>query len=194
MCHSWNRAAVAIIMLFILVTVYQQAVAKAANLPHQQGLSSDILSTSEVSAGTAEANFNPGRLLLKMLLGLVTVLGLLFLVGKVLSGRLGLPPGNARYLAVLDTLPLGTGKGLIVVQAGNKHYLLGVSGERISLLKELESADLVVSSLETPGFATVLSQTQKTNQNNWQQAADLIRRQVMSLRRSEHGENKGEGE
>lgn len=193
MYHNHLRVFWVPIVLLILVAGSSEAAGRVQESTgtQQQELTVDLSGTTELSEGIAESNFNPGRLLVKMLFGLVAVLTLVFLVGKILSNHLGLPTGSAHYLAVLDTLPLGTGKGLVIVQAGKKHYLLGVGGERINMLTELDAKDLVDPSLGTTDFATYLNQTQKMNRSSWQQTADLIRHQVMRLRRGGH---KGEDE
>ncbi|HHV08551.1 MAG TPA: flagellar biosynthetic protein FliO [Firmicutes bacterium] len=193
MRHFKDRVAVVIAFLLLVVIVFK-GTAGSANAMSGSGSQEAFMgssNTTESARDSGGSDFNPGRLLLKMVLGLVAVLGLLFLVGKIVAGRLGLPPGSAHYLAVLDTLPLGAGKGLLIVQAGKKQYLLGVGGDRITMLTELESADLTALSPESPEFAKVLAQTQTTKSNYWQQATDLIRHQVMRLRGDEH---KGEGE
>ncbi|MGI6597720.1 MAG: FliO/MopB family protein [bacterium] len=192
MRYSRDKAVRVLVILILLVLMCSevQSDAKAATA-QQQELPADQSDTTR--AHTYGSAFSPGRLLLKMILGLAGVLFLLFLLGRILSGRLGLPAGSARYLSVLDSLPLGSGKGLIIIQVGKKHYLLGIGGERIDMLTELEETDLVASA-ENLSFAGVLTQAQGTRQSNWQQTTELIQRQIMRLRRNDHREREGEGE
>lgn len=129
--------------------------------------------------------FNPAGLILRMLAGLGLVLFLLYLVTRYITQRLGLPRGAGRHLAVLDTLPLGPGKGILVVRAGKRQFLVGVSGDRITLLGELNEGDLA-SGQEVVDFQAALSQAAQKGlrlmpENLWREAAAALRQQVKRL-------------
>lgn len=129
--------------------------------------------------------FNPVALVLRMLAGLGLVLFLLYLVTRYITQRLGLPRGAGRHLAVLDTLPLGPGKGILLLRAGKRQLLLGVSGDRITVLGELSEGDLA-SGTEAAEFQAALSQAAKKGvrllpENLWREAAAAIRQQVERL-------------
>ena len=47
-------------------------------------------------------------------------------------------PAGPRGLEVLETAPLGAGRTLAVVRAGRRRLLLGVTGQSIATLAELE--------------------------------------------------------
>ncbi|MDK2881727.1 MAG: flagellar protein FliO/FliZ [Bacillota bacterium] len=135
--------------------------------------------------GDQPAAFNPAALILRMLAGLGLVLFLLYLVTRYLSQRLGLPRGAGRYLAVLDTLPLGPGKGILLVRAGKRQFLLGVSGERITVLGELNEGDVSFGP-EVAGFQEALSRAAQKGvrfmpEGLWREAAAALRRQVNRL-------------
>ncbi len=72
--------------------------------------------------------------LLGILLVLLLVLGGCYLftrwAGVGLGGRLGLTPSGGR-------LPVGRDQALLVVEAANRHFLLGSSPSGLSLLAEL---------------------------------------------------------
>ena len=78
--------------------------------------------------------------LLGILLVLPLVLGGCYLftrwAGVGLGGRLGLTPSGGR-LRVLERLPVGRDQALLVVEAANRHFLLGSSPSGLSLLAEL---------------------------------------------------------
>ena len=78
--------------------------------------------------------------LLGILLVLLLVLGGCYLftrwAGVGLGGRLGLTPSGGR-LRVLERLPVGRDQALLVVEAANRHFLLGSSPSGFSLLAEL---------------------------------------------------------
>lgn len=78
--------------------------------------------------------------LLGILLVLLLVLGGCYLftrwAGVGLGGRLGLTPSGSR-LRVLERLPVGRDQALLVVEAANRHFLLGSSPSGLSLLAEL---------------------------------------------------------
>ncbi|MDK2784226.1 MAG: flagellar protein FliO/FliZ [Bacillota bacterium] len=137
--------------------------------------------------------FNPTVLVLRMLAGLVLVLLLLYLATRFITQRLGLPRGAGRHLAVLDTLPLGPGKGILLVRAGKRQLLIGVSGDRIALLGELNEGDLA-SSQEVVDFQAALSQAAQKGlrlmpESLWREAAAAIRQQVGRL----HGHRQDSG-
>lgn len=70
---------------------------------------------------------------------LAIVIGLIFLTYWV-TQKLGLPTlnaGNSKNFKVIDRMVLGREKYLAVVQLQEKYYLIGVSDQQISLLKEL---------------------------------------------------------
>lgn len=78
--------------------------------------------------------------LLGILLVLLLVLAGCYLftrwAGVGLGGRLGLTPSGGR-LRVLERLPVGRDQALLVVEAANRHFLLGSSPSGLSLLAEL---------------------------------------------------------
>ena len=94
--------------------------------------------------------------LLGILLVLLLVLAGCYLftrwAGVGLGGRLGLTPSGGR-LRVLERLPVGRDQALLVVEAANRHFLLGSSPSGLSLLAELteEEAALWTSSPPSGG-------------------------------------------
>jgi flagellar biogenesis protein FliO len=189
-----TKGHVIILAVVLVLTIYQPAVASEIT---KELLTAGQGQPSEVPVKTAEDQFSPGRILLRMIVGLVATLALLVIIGKVVAGRLGLPTKAAGYLVVVDTLSLGPSKGLMIIKAGKKYYLLGVGGERLDLLTELSIDDLTVSLVDSPNFTDVLDHAKPIRLSHWQQTADALRRQMWQLRRgglTEHGDYKEEGE
>lgn len=87
---------------------------------------------------------HPALLILRTLGSLALVLGLV--VGVAWLARLRLGPGTAaplkQRLRLLETLPLGGGRGLLLVALGERAILLGSSGEGLSCLLELPAGEV----------------------------------------------------
>ncbi|NMA55652.1 MAG: flagellar biosynthetic protein FliO [Firmicutes bacterium] len=185
MSYLGKNKLVVFLALLVLVSCCPTVLANAAEMTGEE-----TLDQSEAKPFTGGAEFHPGRLVLKMLLGLVAVLILLFMLGKTLSGRFGLPSGSVRYLSVIDSMPLGSGKGLAVIQVGNKQYLLGIGGDRIDLLTELSDSDLAPPAGDSD-FNTVLTAAQRGGPANWQ---ERIQQQISRLRQGIYQANEGDNE
>lgn len=83
--------------------------------------------------------------LLGMLAAVLGVLVLAWLFTRHLAGRTpglgGFLPGRNGKLRLLERMPLGREQSLVVVRAGEKVLLLGVTGREISLLRELSAEE-----------------------------------------------------
>ncbi len=83
--------------------------------------------------------------LLGMLSAVLGVLVLAWLFTRYLAGRApglgGFLPGRSGKLRLLERMPLGREQSLVVVRAGEKVLLLGVTGSGISLLRELSAEE-----------------------------------------------------
>ena len=85
--------------------------------------------------------------LIWMLVCVLTVIVLAWLFTKYVAGRggtLGVSGGSERF-RVLSRLPLGREQSAVLVKAGEKYLLLGVTASQITVLKELtpEEAEAV---------------------------------------------------
>jgi len=103
---------------------------------------------------------------LRMLLTLAFVLGAIWLTFRLLR-RAGRPkiPEDA-FVRVLASAPLGTGRWLYVVSLGAKAFLVGATDSSISLIHEVEDAELIdemklraatAPQAENRDFSTLLS-------------------------------------
>jgi flagellar protein FliO/FliZ len=83
--------------------------------------------------------------LLGMLAAVLGVLVLAWLFTRYLAGCApglgGFLPGRSGKLRLLERMPLGREQSLVVVRAGEKVLLLGVTGSGISLLQELSAEE-----------------------------------------------------
>ena len=82
------------------------------------------------------------------LLGIALILYLAYISTKLLGRKLSVRGGSSRKLKILDSVSVGQGKSLIIVQAGEKTFLVGAASESINLISELDSNDFAEE--ETP--------------------------------------------
>jgi len=69
------------------------------------------------------------------------ILGAAYYVTKYLA-RKGLNPANNKNLKIIETVPLGIDKSLLLVKVGEQYLLLGSTQKNISLLTVLEQEKL----------------------------------------------------
>ena len=72
---------------------------------------------------------------------LLLVIGLLGGLSFVLR-RWGRAPSAGVHLSVIETLPLGQGRGMSLVRVGEKIFLVGVTNQGISLVSEIGDREL----------------------------------------------------
>lgn len=88
---------------------------------------------------------NPIFSLLGMVLSVVAIIALAYWFTRYVAGRGGLgafgPLKAGGGLEVLAQLPLGRDQKLIVAQAGERYFLLGVTASEISLLAEFTAEE-----------------------------------------------------
>ncbi|MGI6604156.1 MAG: flagellar biosynthetic protein FliO [bacterium] len=195
----WGTLRLVIVPTLLLLFITFSSLVYAAT-PHADAMAGEAYetpgfdSTVEMAFG-ASSNFSPMRILMRVLFGLAVVIVLFIFVGKALSRYLGIQRGRGGQLAVVDALPLAPGKGLYLVRAGKRQFLLGVSSQQITVLQELSSDDL--PPLATPAseaisdsepFQTLLVKaTGKTtgkrqSANLWQEATAAVHQSIARLR------------
>lgn len=91
--------------------------------------------STTVAASTAQP-VSATSLFLQLMLGLAVVLGIIWVVSRVLRGRVGATMVKRRSapLAVLGRQPLGKGVQIAIVKAGAETYLLGVTAHQVTRL------------------------------------------------------------
>ncbi len=89
----------------------------------------------------------------QLLLGLLAVIGVIFLMAWFLR-RMGAAGGlGHKGLRVVCMLPLGTRERLVLVQAGDEQLLLGVAPGRVNLIKTLDEPIIRTKDAEAGDFA-----------------------------------------
>jgi len=73
------------------------------------------------------------------------ILGAAYYVTKYLA-RKGLNPANNKNLKIIETVPLGIDKSILLVKVGEQYLLLGSTQKNISLLTVIEQEKLAVGS------------------------------------------------
>ena len=95
-----------------------------------------------------------GAQLSKLLLGLLLVIGLIFLLAWLLRRVQQLNPRGAQVIKIISTQALGPRDRLVLVQVGGEQILLGLSSGRITPLHVLaEPVHLPDAEPATPEFA-----------------------------------------
>lgn len=77
----------------------------------------------------------------QMALGLVVVIGLLFLTLWLLK-RVAAPRGAAAGLKILGAAPVGPREKVVLVEVGKTVLVLGVAPGRVATLHQMEASDL----------------------------------------------------
>ncbi len=110
--------------------------------------------TSTTTAVSTAQPVSATSLFLQLMLGLAVVLGLIWVVSRVVRGRVGTTMGKRRSapLAVLGRQPLGKGVQVAIVKAGAETYLLGVTAHQVTRLARFrpDPADAEESSDDLP--------------------------------------------
>jgi len=103
---------------------------------------------------------------------IATTLGsLLFVIALILGmawllKRMRVPAfGQQKGLSVVRQLPVGTKERLMIVQAGNEQFLIGVTAQSINMLSKLETP-LTQEEPESTPFSQSLTQLLKKNDKN----------------------------
>ncbi|HIQ45279.1 MAG TPA: flagellar biosynthetic protein FliO [Pseudomonas oleovorans] len=105
-------------------------------------------------AATPMASSDVAGQLGQLLLGLLLVIGLIFLLAWLLRRVQQLAPRGGQVIKLLATQPLGPRDRLVLVQVGNEQILLGLSAGRIARLHVLkEPVHLGDAEPATPEFA-----------------------------------------
>ena len=107
---------------------------------------------AETTASMSSAGM--GAQLSKLLLGLLLVIGLIFLLAWLLRRVQQLNPRGAQVIKIISTQALGPRDRLVLVQVGGEQILLGLSAGRITPLHVLEEpVHLPDAEPATPEFA-----------------------------------------
>ncbi|WP_165311984.1 flagellar biosynthetic protein FliO [Vibrio ziniensis] len=73
--------------------------------------------------------------------------------------------GQQKGLSIVRQLPVGTKERLMIVQAGEEKFLIGVTAQSVNLISKLETP-LTQEELESVPFSNTLTQLLKKNDKN----------------------------
>lgn len=129
---------------------------------------------------------NPLQVFLRVILSLGLVVGLFYLLARFLKSRGGL--ASARHMEVADRLSLGVNRDVFIVRLGEQYLVLGVTGEKVSLLGEVSDpglqAQLGQELEESRSFADALAQQRAEEKRNRLLSLGALEEQVNRLRSS----------
>ncbi|TLX59374.1 flagellar biosynthetic protein FliO [Stutzerimonas nosocomialis] len=123
------------------------------------GLFASLASLATLPAFAAEpaatmSSASMGSQVTKLLLGLLLVIGLIFLLAWLLRRVQQLNPRGAHVIKLISTQALGPRDRLVLVQVGGEQVLLGISAGRITPLHVLkEPVHLPDAEPANPEFA-----------------------------------------
>ncbi len=103
---------------------------------------------------TSMSSASMGAQLSKLLLGLLLVIGLIFLLAWLLRRVQQLNPRGAQVIKLVSSQALGPRERLVLVQVGGEQILVGLSGGRITPLHVMrEPVHLPDAEAANPEFA-----------------------------------------
>ena len=98
-----------------------------------------------------------GGQLTQLVLGLLLVIGLIFLLAWLMRRVQRIGPGNGQVIELVGSRALGPRDRLVLVQVGEEQILLGITPGRITPLHVLKTpVDAVKTEAATPEFAQLL--------------------------------------
>lgn len=111
-----------------------------------------------LTAAPAESGstINLAGQLVQMGLGLLVVVGLIFLLGYLMRRVGPLAPQGGQHIRVISTYPLGPRDRLALVEVGGQQQLLGVSAGRITTLHVLDEPVMDNANVASGDFARKL--------------------------------------
>ncbi|PRA31320.1 flagellar biosynthetic protein FliO [Pseudomonas poae] len=114
----------------------------------------DVLAAEPVAQATAAAPASLSGQLTQLVLGLLLVVGLIFVLAWVMRRVQRVGPGNGQVIELVGSRALGPRDRLVLVQVGEEQILLGLTPGRITPLHVLKTPVNVDSSQPaTPEFA-----------------------------------------
>ncbi|EIK59913.1 MULTISPECIES: flagellar biosynthetic protein FliO [Pseudomonas] len=103
---------------------------------------------------TAPAVGSVGGQLTQLVLGLLLVIGLIFVLAWLMRRVQRIGPGNGQVIELVGSRALGPRDRLVLVQVGEEQILLGITPGRITPLHVLKTpVDAVKTEAATPEFA-----------------------------------------
>ena len=109
---------------------------------------------AQAAAAAAPVGSGLGGQLTQLVLGLLLVVGLIFVLAWLLRRVQQVGPGNAQVIEMIGSRALGPRDRLVLVQVGEEQILLGITPGRITPLHVLKTpVNVDQSKPATPEFA-----------------------------------------
>ncbi|HYB27462.1 MAG TPA: flagellar biosynthetic protein FliO, partial [Solirubrobacteraceae bacterium] len=126
--------------------------ATVASAPSSQPAAENTpLHLTDVTAH-GHASSGDGSTIMRTILGLVLVIGVIYGVAWILrqvrKGRDGRASGTG--LAPIASMPLGAGRSVQLVRAGQEYLLLGVAEQGVTMLRSYSEAEALAAGFELP--------------------------------------------
>jgi flagellar protein FliO/FliZ len=72
------------------------------------------------------------------LIGITAVLVLTYFFSRWYAGGMGRPPMAGKHIKLIDRLVIGKASSILIIEIAGVQYLVGVTEQGVSVLKELE--------------------------------------------------------
>ncbi len=100
------------------------------------------------ASGVATATYSPAGQIIKMAIGLVIVLVMIFLLAWLARNYMGFNPSSNTSLKPLAGVLVGQKERVVLMQVGERQILIGVAPGQINLLHVIEKGDEVTVAVE----------------------------------------------
>ncbi|MBJ2246958.1 MULTISPECIES: flagellar biosynthetic protein FliO [Pseudomonas] len=109
---------------------------------------------AQAAAAAPVVSSGVGGQLTQLVLGLLLVVGLIFVLAWLMRRVQSIGPGNAQVIELVGSRALGPRDRLVLVQVGEEQILLGITPGRITPLHVLKTpVDAAKTEAATPEFA-----------------------------------------
>lgn len=109
---------------------------------------------AQAAAAAPVVSSGVGGQLTQLVLGLLLVVGLIFVLAWLMRRVQSIGPGNAQVIELVGSRALGPRDRLVLVQVGEEQILLGITPGRITPLHVLKTpVDTAKTEAATPEFA-----------------------------------------
>lgn len=109
---------------------------------------------AQAAAAAPVVSSGVGGQLTQLVLGLLLVVGLIFVLAWLMRRVQNIGPGNAQVIELVGSRALGPRDRLVLVQVGEEQILLGITPGRITPLHVLKTpVDTAKTEAATPEFA-----------------------------------------
>lgn len=138
--------AVAIVGLFLMSSGDGEADQTTLTTPADANASTSVVS-SDIFSGGALSTL--AKMVGALLVVIVCIYVAIYLMKRTLGSKYGCG-NNLNALEVLETTGVGPKQNVTLIRVGNKSVLVGIAGEKMALLTELNAEDTAALMVSTP--------------------------------------------